>query len=143
MPIAISIPAEPTAADREAILQPLLAFNQASGARPDYAPIAIMLKDTDGGASLGGLWGQLYYDWLFVELLFVAEPARRQGFGTKLVAAAEAIARQQGCVGVWLDSFSFQAPGFYLKQGFEAFGTLDDYPIGRKRVFFRKRLRGG
>ena len=52
----------------------------------------------------------------------------------------EAIARADGCVGVWLDTYEFQARGFYEKLGFDLFGTLDDHPIGQKRFFLRKQL---
>jgi GNAT superfamily N-acetyltransferase len=87
-----------------------------------------------------GLWGHLYYDRLFFELLFVPESVRGQRFGTRLLAQAEAVAREKDCVGIWLDSFSFQVPGFYLKRGFEAWGTLENYLHGHRRVFLRRRL---
>jgi hypothetical protein len=41
---------------------------------------------------------------------------------------------------VWLDSFSFQAPGFYKKLGYSVFGTLPDFPKGETRYFFSKRF---
>ena len=53
---------------------------------------------------------------------------------------AEDEARRRGCRGIWLDSFTFQAPGFYQRLGYEIFGALDDYPPGDKRCFLRKRL---
>jgi GNAT superfamily N-acetyltransferase len=142
LPIEITIPPEPSDADREAVLRPLLAYNQASGGASKYEPVAIMLRDTISGDSLGGLWGKLYYDWLFVELLFVPEHLRDADYGSSLLSRAEDLARHKGCVGIWLDTHSFQAPAFYLKQGYETFGVLDDYPRGAKRFFFRKLLDG-
>jgi GNAT superfamily N-acetyltransferase len=142
LPIEITIPPEPSDADREAVLRPLLAYNQANGGASKYEPVAIMLRDTTSGDSLGGLWGKLYYNWLFVELLFVPDHLRGADFGTHLLARAEELARQKNCVGIWLDTHRFQAPAFYLKQGYETFGTLDDYPKGGKRFFFRKLLNG-
>ncbi len=53
---------------------------------------------------------------------------------------AEEIARANDCVGMWLDTFEFQAREFYEKLGFEVFGTLDDHPIGQKKFFLRKRF---
>jgi len=53
---------------------------------------------------------------------------------------AEAIARAHGCVGIWLDTFSFQARGFYEKLGFAVFGTMEDFPPGHQRFFLQKRL---
>jgi GNAT superfamily N-acetyltransferase len=129
----------PAGTDREAIFQPLVAYNAAVTGPAGYEPLGIMLKDDDGTA-VGGLWGHLYYDWLFIELLFVPESVRGQKFGTRLLAQAEAVAREKGCLGIWVDSYSFQAPGFYLKHGFEAWGTLENQPRGHRRVFLRKRL---
>ncbi|MNJ78333.1 hypothetical protein D3C77_760620 [compost metagenome] len=53
---------------------------------------------------------------------------------------AEDLAREKGCVGIWLDTFDFQAPGFYQKLGFTEFGQLEDFPPGHKRFYFQKRL---
>ncbi|MDE1995246.1 MAG: GNAT family N-acetyltransferase [Rhizobiaceae bacterium] len=127
----------PSEEDHLAILNPLLAFNDAQTGNDGYEQIGIMLKD-EAGQSVGGLWAKLYYDWLFVELLFVPENLRGGDFGTKLLAQAERIAREKSCIGIWLDTFSFQAPGFYEKKGYERFGVLDNYPRGGKRFFFRK-----
>ena len=53
---------------------------------------------------------------------------------------AENFARERDCIGVWLDTFDFQAPAFYRKLGYQAFGQLNDYPPGHQRLFFQKRL---
>jgi len=52
----------------------------------------------------------------------------------------EKIARASDCIGIWLDTYEFQARGFYEKIGFEVFGTLEDHPAGSQRFFLRKRL---
>ena len=49
---------------------------------------------------------------------------------------------ERGCHSAWVETFSFQAPGFYRKLGYEPFGELD-YPPGHKRIFLHKRLAGG
>jgi GNAT superfamily N-acetyltransferase len=126
-------------ADREAILAPLRAYNISHAGDPRILPVALVLTD-DAGEKVGGLWGRCSYDWLFVELLSVPEGHRGGNYGRALMAQAEAIARDHGCVGMWLDTFEFQARGFYEKLGFELFGTLEDHPVGRRRFFLRKRF---
>ena len=101
--------------------------------------MAILIKSA-AGATQGGLWGFTMFRWLIVELLFVPEEARGMGLGRAIMAEAEALARQRNCIGIWLDTYSFQAPGFYEKLGFRTFGQVDDHPPGASRLFMQKRL---
>lgn len=71
--------------------------------------------------------------------LWVEPHARAQGLGRRLLAAIEAEAVRRGCSRAALDSYSFQAPGFYLGQGYREWGRLD-YPDGTVRHFFVKDL---
>ncbi|GAA3107958.1 GNAT family N-acetyltransferase [Rhizobium viscosum] len=139
MPV-LEVKLDPTEDDRKAIADPLLAFNESKTGPDGYKPLAILLRDDEGRVQ-GGLWAKYYYGWVFVELLFVPEVMRGQQLGAKLLAQAEQWAREQGCVGIWLDTFSFQAPGFYKKQGYSVFGTLERYPPDtHQRTFLRKLL---
>lgn len=129
---------QPSDEDYNAIRQPLIDYN-ASKVDGPWGPLAIMLRD-EAGTVRGGLWASYSYDWLFVELLVVPEAFRGQGLGARMLQQAEGWARERGCVGVWLDTFSFQAPGFYEKQGYTVFGVLDQYPGQTQRFFLRKML---
>lgn len=139
MTLRITIAENPSDIDREAILAPLRAYNIERAGDPRLRPVAILLSD-EAGATVGGLWGKCVYDWLFVELLAVPAGYRGSGHGKALMARAERIARDAGCVGIWLDTYEFQARAFYEKLGFEVFGMLDDHPVGQKRYFLRKRF---
>jgi GNAT superfamily N-acetyltransferase len=139
MTLLITISEHPSDADRDAIAAPLRAFNIARGGDPRIRSVAILLT-TEDGSHVGGLWGKCAYDWLFVDLLTVPEEYRGGSYGKKLMAQAESIARANGCIGVYLDTFEFQARGFYEKLGFEVFGELEDHPIGQRKFFLRKRL---
>jgi GNAT superfamily N-acetyltransferase len=130
---------DPTLDDRVAILAPLIEFNLRNASPPNLRPLALLLKDQQGNTT-GGLWGRTAYDWLFVELLAVPETSRGQGVGAALIRRAEEIAAERGCIGVWLDTFAFQARGFYEKLGYSVFGQLDDHPKGSARYFLSKRL---
>ena len=104
-----------------------------------YSPLAILLKDVRD-AILGGAFGHVWGGWLDLSLLWVAEPLRGRGYGRKLLEAAEEEARAQGCRGVFLSTFSFQARPFYEKYGYEVIGKIPDYPIGHAFYFLKKTL---
>ncbi len=129
---------EASPSDREVILRELVAYNDTvvgpSGARP----LAVLLRDPATAETLGGLWGRTTFDWLYVELLVIPEALRGQGLGAAVMAQAETEARARGCAGIWLDTFDFQARGFYEKLGFEVFGSIPGHPRGRERFFLRK-----
>ena len=103
------------------------------------ATLAITAEDNAGQAQ-GGLWMLVRRGWLFLDLFILAPAARRGGIGARILAMAEDAARARGCTGVWLDTFGFQAPGFYQRQGYVPFGALPDYPAPHGRYFFAKRF---
>lgn len=112
-----------------------------------FAPVPVTLAVVDHGAtpprSRGGLVGATNFGWLFVKYLAVDEALRGRGVGARLLERAETIALQRGCVGAWLDTFSFQAPDFYRRMGYAEFGRLDECPKGHARHFFAKWLDNG
>lgn len=140
MPPKIVIPDRPDAAMRDAILAPLLRYNEEQVGGGGVLPLAILLTDADTGAITGGLWGRTAYGFLYVELLVVPEAHRRSRIGQKILREAEAVAISRGCTGAWLDTYSFQARGFYEKLGYTVFGEIADYPPGHSRYFLQKRL---
>ena len=139
MALRITIPQAPSEADRAAILLPLRAYNISQAGDPHIRPVAVLLTD-EAGNHVGGLWGKSAYDWFFVELLAIPDQYRGENYGRTLMEEAEKIARTDNCVGMWLDTYEFQARGFYEKLGFEVFGELEDHPIGQRRFFLRKRF---
>jgi predicted N-acetyltransferase YhbS len=139
MTLRIEQSQNPTDEEREAILTPLRAYNAAQAGPGNPQPLALLVRD-DNGEILGGLYGRFFYQWLFIELLSVPEQARGQGLGSKLMQMAEDLAREKECVGIWLDTFDFQAPEFYKRLGYSELGQIADYPPGHKRFFFQKRL---
>lgn len=140
MSMRIEVSANPGEDERSAILKPLRAYNLAQAGDPKPEKIALLVRDEDSKEVIGGLYGEIFYRWLFIELLAIPEQTRGQGTGSRLMDMAEALAREKGCVGIWLDTFDFQAPAFYQKHGFSEFGHLDDFPPGRTRFFLQKRL---
>jgi aminoglycoside 6'-N-acetyltransferase I len=60
----------------------------------------------------------------WIDELGVAEPWRRRGIGTRLVAACVAEARQRGCTGIWVVADPTElAEAFWQSLGWERTGT--------------------
>ena len=57
-----------------------------------------------------------------------------------MIETIEQEARRFGAVRSYVDTMSFQAPGFYRACGYEAFGAIDGYPGGVTRHWFTKAL---
>src|ERR1700759_5517076 len=89
---------------------------------PDWLPVNIVLRGARGDV-LGGLLGMVWGGWLDVSHLWIAEAARGQGHGTRLLREAEAYARSRGAVGATLETYSFQARPFYERLGYRVAGT--------------------
>lgn len=139
---AIELTDKPDPCVREAIAHPLLAYNEALLGSPNIRPLAVILRSSGDGKTLGGLWGRASFKWLFIELLFVPDLLRGQHLGTKLLKMAEAEAKERGCLGAWLDTFSSGARHFYEKQDYRLFGEINDYSPGNRRSFLFKRFVG-
>jgi GNAT superfamily N-acetyltransferase len=137
----LRISIEPHASEslRQHVRDHLDTFNVAVTGFAEYHAVSIFLRD-EYDEVLGGLLGALWGDWLHVAFLWVAEPLRGRGHGRQLLEAAEGYAVERGCTRAWLTTFSFQAPGFYPKLGYESFGVLEDHPTGHRHHFFQKRL---
>ena len=92
------------------------------------------------GEIVGGVIGATYWNWLYINLMWVQEDLRGKGYGQQLLAQAEDEAKKRGAKHAYLDTFSFQAPHFYQKFGYEEFGRLEDFPPGHTRYFMTKAL---
>lgn len=125
---------EPRGEDRAAILELLVDFNRRNAPPAVALPLAVLLRDRDHNP-VGGIWGATLYDWLCIELLFVPESARGRALGTALIRQAEAIAVGRGCVGAWLDTFSFQARGFTRSSDMIYSVRLRGIPSGARASF--------
>jgi GNAT superfamily N-acetyltransferase len=117
----------------------LVAFNIEQAGPLRYRRTVLSVRDARGRV-LGGTILQSYWRETYVELLWLSKSARRLGLGRNLIAEAERIARKRGSVLLHLNTFSFQAPGFYEKQGFKRFGGLEGSPRGQSRHYYVKLL---
>lgn len=101
-------------------------------------PVRFVLKDqagVKGGMKASYVGGSFFVSWLHVD-----ESVRGQGWGKKLLAAAEEEARKLGCKKMFVDTLSFQAPKFYESLGFVESTRIPGYYDGHDRIFFQKDL---
>ncbi len=89
---------------------------------------------------VGGIIGETHWNWLFINLMWIKEDLRGHGYGHQLLNRAEEEGRKRGATNAYLDTFSFQAPEFYNKHGYQVFGVLEDFPPGHRRYYFTKQL---
>lgn len=101
-----------------------------------YQEVNLFLKD-ENGQVYGGLVGEICWNWLEVQYLFVESTYRKLGYGKMLLAEAEQLAIEKKCEFIKLDTLSFQALDFYIKQGFEVFGTIHN--AGRHTHYYLKK----
>ena len=136
--LRLDIEDEPIEKDVEVLPNGLEDFNESSWpGHQKWRPLAVFARERE--SVVAGLAGETYAGWLFIRYLWVGDALRGKGIGRELMAAAEARAVERGCWGAWVDTYSFQAPGFYRKLGYEPFGELDWSP-DHKRFFLQKRL---
>jgi GNAT superfamily N-acetyltransferase len=139
----LTLTASPTSAQRRAIVDPLVEFNETQAGPENYRPLAILVSDAATDNVVGGLWGSTANSYLHIDLLFLPNELRRIGLGRRLMKDAEEEAIRRGCRGAWLDTYSFQARGFYERIGYAVFGAIPDYPPGHSRFFLMKALSSG
>ena len=115
------------------------AYNKQQAGPDNGKNHCFVLKAPDGEV-VGGVIAATYWNWLYIDLMWLKEEVRGQGYGRKLLQLAEEEGRRRGATHAHLDTFSFQAPGFYQKQGYEVFGELKDFPPGHTRYYLVKEL---
>ncbi len=137
----IRIVSEPHASDslKQVVVDHLDSYNIAVTGFGEYSAVNLFLRDA-GDEVVGGLLGSIWGGALYVRILWVSEPLRGRDFGRRLMETAERRAVERGCRHVFLDTFSFQAPGFYEKLGYRTYAKADDWPVGHAHHFLRKDL---
>jgi len=117
----------------------LHSFNVQHAGEENFRRLCFALLSPDREI-VGGVLGEIFWDWLHVDLMWIQDGLRGRGFGHRLLLAIEDEARQQGAQNAFLDTFSFQNPEFYQQHGYRVFGQLSGFPAGHQRIFLTKRL---
>ncbi len=125
--------------DAACIEERLLEFNASQ--IKDYQYEQFVYKITDeSGSIIAGINCQSGGGWLYIEGLWISKEHRGQRIGEKLLAAAEKKGKEKGCHHVYLFTYDFQAPEFYVKNGYTVFSKLDNFCGNHAKLFLKKRL---
>ncbi|MEO5904157.1 MAG: GNAT family N-acetyltransferase [Gemmatimonadaceae bacterium] len=104
-----------------------------------YAPLFLSLRDPDLRL-VGGVLASTVWNWLSIDALWVNQELRGQGYGSRLVAQAEQVARKRGCTHARLDTFDYQARAFYERLGYSVYAQLEGFPEGHAQLHMTKLL---
>ena len=131
---------ENTESQKSQIIGDLIrSYNRSKREAAESEPLNIYVED-DSGELMAGLVAETFGNWLEIEYLFVKEDLRGQGIGSQLLQRAESEAKKRNCRFAFVNTFQFQAPDFYQKQGYKEVFTLKDYPCTGERHYYQKDL---
>ncbi|MEQ9915889.1 GNAT family N-acetyltransferase [Pectobacterium aroidearum] len=106
----------------------------------DISPLFLNFKDDENNI-IAGLISRTWWGALEVQYLWVSEKHRKSGLGRQLMQAAEKEALNRGCHLAYVDTFEFQAKGFYEKLGYREYGNLPGYAHKHTRHYLAKLIR--
>ena len=101
--------------------------------------LSCCIEDEQGRCIAGALVWRAD-DLVMVDLLWVDEAHRGQGLGARLLNAVEAEGARVGAKRIELNTFGFQAPGFYEKLGYRRFGAVEPAVGDYGHYFYLKEL---
>lgn len=137
--VRVELDERPRVEDARVVIAGLLEFNRGVIGDPNEIEIGVFVRDA-GGRVLGGLLGHVRWRWVYVAKLWLPDELRGRGVGTRVMKAVEDYARRRECLGIYLDTFEYQALPFYAKLGYVQFGVLEGYPPGYRQFHLRKAL---
>ena len=133
------ISADPAPGEVQYLEDRIYEFNSAATGITGGQWLAIFVRDDDDRI-IAGICGNTWGGCAEIRQFWVDEPRRGRGWGTRLLDAVEQEARRRGCRQIVLSTFSFQAPDFYARHGFEVVSVVEDHPYGHRNMLMRKRL---
>ncbi len=114
-------------------------YNEQQTGDQKFQRLCFVLR-TPNQKIVGGVLGEIYWDWCYIDLMWIKAELRGRGYGHRLLTHIENEAQQRGAESVYLDTFSFQSPDFYKQYGYKVFGELPNFPSGHQRYFLTKQL---
>lgn len=130
---------EPDPEDKKALYEGMLAYHKSKGHPRKKELFSIFLK-SQSGKVLGGVIVSFEWNGMQIQTLWVDDSIRNQGWGSKLMQLVEEEAIKRGCTLAFTDTFTWQAPEFYLKLGYTLYGELENLPEGNSLSYYYKKL---
>jgi ribosomal protein S18 acetylase RimI-like enzyme len=137
----IELDENPGTDDFRIILEGVRRFNREQTGNERPRPVACFLRED--GRIVGGVHGSLWGRSMHIDVLWVDEPHRGLGHGSRLMRSIEEYAAAHDHRLAYLETTSFQALPFYRKLGYEVFGELPEISRGHNLFFLWKELRAG
>lgn len=131
---------EPNADDKQIMINGMLTYHASKGHIRKTETFSIILRNKSnivkGMVIVSFLWNGMHIDSLWVD-----DTVREQKWGSSLLNMVEKEAIKRGCTIAYTDTFTWQAPKFYEKQGYKPYGKLEDFPTGNTLFYYAKNLR--
>lgn len=112
---------------------------------PDDIKVSYTIQNNflafDDKKLIGGAIGFVQYNWYFLDLLYIDKEYRNKNIGTKLIRAIEEYAKKENLTGVRMETWNFQARGFYEKMGYTVWAEIKDCPPGTIDYYLKKELK--
>ncbi|WP_342554983.1 GNAT family N-acetyltransferase [Paenibacillus sp. FSL R7-0652] len=131
-----------TAEESAYVRQQLSAYNAAhvgEALKDRFEELHFHIRN-ESGQIVAGVLSTLCWNWVELDILWVDAQERHKGYGTQLLQEVERLAREKNCDFIMLNTFSYQAPEFYRRHGYELMTVIDNAPTGHQHYYFKKDL---
>lgn len=135
--LQLQVEATPDAEDIYTLRQGIAHANRPYVGDPSRFDFAVVAYDAYG-VIIAGAYGEVEWDWCFLDTVWVHPSLRQQGWGRRLLSAVEGYNAAWGIHNLFLMTTSFQARPFYEKAGYQTWAQLPDRPRGYTYYYLLK-----
>ncbi|HKO36264.1 MAG TPA: GNAT family N-acetyltransferase [Pyrinomonadaceae bacterium] len=135
----IELDESPRSEDFRTLVDGVRLFNRDQTGYEWPRPVAFYIREAERRI-IAGVQGTLWGRSMHIDALWVNDPHRRSGYGSRLMKAIEDYAAAHAHPLVYLETTSFQALPFYEGLGYRVFGELPRISDGHTLYFLMKEL---
>ena len=88
----------------------------------------------------GAIIGRVKLNWAHIDILWIDEELRNNGYSSALLAKAIDFAKEKNCIGIRTETFDKNAKEFYEYLGFKVVGEIKDFPPGHTEYILAKKI---